>query len=544
MLGKAAKVGGLMLVLYVLLFEFSAGTRWAGFPRILLYVFPLAIVVVGFAAVRSLLRRERGGWFGLGVVALSSVWLVLSCGPGGSGVISEAVALDGTQMCLVQGYSGKWLEPYRISFYCRRPGQNWDWYYYDHKDTRWWSGSINIEKNGTRAMIHRLLRPVAYFDLPTERLTLVRWGQNIVGAQHRMEPGWKPAEHCSWLPNILYLKPKVFNVTYSFEFSPDPNTIDRTKDLKVWLPLPRDWDSQKSVKILSMEPAPQATYEDPEFGNRMAFWDFGKEPEKAVYTASIKFRLEAYEVLAKVDPAKVGTYDKSSPEYALYTRSEHTICLAPKIQELAREAVGDEKNPYLQARRIANYVDKNVHYQIHERERGNGIECLLAYPVKDAKTGKEYYEGSCAQRSFLFIALCRAVGIPARSVSGCFLGSSMLYGKNPKQAFGFETQLSPAGLGAAQWFSYALPHTWSEFYLPHIGWISVDVGSSAGDLRLVMAKGHDIKIGPNCPEEDSEGYGSQWVPLWNGRVCKFTRGVWNIAKIRSPKITVTFSREP
>jgi len=544
--GKFAKAEGVALVLYVLLFEFVAGTRWAGFPRILLYVFPVAIVVVGFAAAISLLRRKRIGWIGLVATALSGVWFVLSCGPGGSGVISQVVASDGTEMCLVQGYSGEWREPYRISFYCRRPGQTWGWFYYDHKDTRWWHGSIKLGEAGTRATIRRFLRPVAYFDLHTESLTIARWGQGIVGAQRRMELGWKPAEHCSWLPDVMYLQPKVFNVTYSFEFSPEPNTIDRTKDLKVWLPLPREWDSQKSVKILSIEPTPQATYEDPEFGNPMAFWDFGKEPEKAVYTAIIKFRLEAYKIRAEVDPSKVGTYDKSNPEYALYTRSEHTICLTPKIQQLAREAVGDEKNPYLQARRIAEYVDRKVHYRILDFERGRGIQCLLDYPVRDARTGEEYYEGCCNQRSALFIALCRAVGIPARAVAGFLADTSMLYGKHPKPLYGFETPLSPGGLAGALWVSYLGFHVWSEFYLPNIGWIPADRSNvgSLSNTRFVLTKGRDVKIGPECPEKVSEGYGSQWVPLSNGRADLFFHPVWNIAKIRSPKVIVTVSREP
>jgi hypothetical protein len=193
---RYARAGGLALLFYVLLFEFLAGTRWTGFPRILLYIFPVAVVLVGLAAARSLLRRERSRWFSVGTVAFSAVWLVLSCGPGGSGVISQVAAPDGTEMCLVQGYSGKCWKPYRTSFYCRRPGQNWSWFYYDHKDTRWWHGSIKFQENGTRATIRRLLRPVAYFDLPTESLSLVRWSQGIVDSR-RMEPGWKPAEHCS-----------------------------------------------------------------------------------------------------------------------------------------------------------------------------------------------------------------------------------------------------------------------------------------------------------------------------------------------------------
>jgi len=94
--------------------------------------------------------------------------------------------------------------------------------------------------------------------------------------------------------DVTYWNPRPFNVTCIFELEPDPSKIDRTKDLKLWLPVPREWDSQKSVQILSIDPPPDGTYEDPEFGNQMAFWDFGKGPEKAVYTAAIKFRLEAY----------------------------------------------------------------------------------------------------------------------------------------------------------------------------------------------------------------------------------------------------------
>ena len=157
---------------------------------------------------------------------------------------------------------------------------------------------------------------------------------------------------------VIYRNPRVYNVDYSFELVPDPAKIDRTKDLKLWIPVPREWDSQKAVKIISVQQQPHAEYEDPEHGNRMLFWDFGKEPEKPSYKVHIKFRLESYEVHTEVDPEHIRPYDKTSKEYALYTRSEHTICITPKIKQMAQIAVGDEKNPYLQAKRIFEYVGK------------------------------------------------------------------------------------------------------------------------------------------------------------------------------------------
>ena len=106
---------------------------------------------------------------------------------------------------------------------------------------------------------------------------------------------------------VIYRNPRVYNVNYSFELVPDPAKIDRSKDLKLWIPIPREWDSQKAVKIISVQPPPHAEYEDPEHGNRMLFWDFGNEPEKPSYKVDIKFRLESYEVHAKVDPELIGS---------------------------------------------------------------------------------------------------------------------------------------------------------------------------------------------------------------------------------------------
>jgi transglutaminase-like putative cysteine protease len=340
--------------------------------------------------------------------------------------------------------------------------------------------------------------------------------------------------------DVTYWNPRPYNVTRIFELEPDPNKIDRAKDLKLWLPVGRQGDPQKRGQTLSIDPPPDGTYEDPEFGVQMAFWDFGKRPEQRVYTVTIKRRSESYDIRVDVDLNKVGTYDKSSPEYKLYTRSEHTICLTPKIYELAQKAVGDEKNPYLQARRIAQYVYKKVHYKILDYERGRGIQCLLDYPVKDPNTGEEYYEGCCNQISAMIVALCRAVGIPARSVGG-FCGwppASEL-----KPLYDFETKLNPQGLAGAQSFGQLPGHMWTEFYIPNYGWIPEDYVSTPFNCRMGRGIGRDIKIGPQCPEGDSQGYGSQWVLLNEGRV-DMLGPVWNIAKIHTARSKVLLEFDP
>jgi len=347
---------------------------------------------------------------------------------------------------------------------------------------------------------------------------------------------------------VIYRNPRVYNVDYSFELVPDPAKIDRAKDLKLWVPVPREWDSQKAVKIMSVQPPPHAEYEDPEHGNRMLYWDFGKDSEKPSYQVDIKFRLESYEVHAEVDPENIGPYDKTSKEYVLYTRSTHNVSITPKIREMALEAVGAENNPSLQARQIFEFVGKKMHYKIIDFERGRGIKCLLDFPVIDEETGEEYYEGSCIQYSALFIALCRAVGIPARSVFGFIGWQPWTKEEDLKPLYKFETKLSPDGLAGAQHHGAQIPHMWAEFYVPRYGWIPVDATfrkfSHINNMKVIMSKGHDVKVGPQAPQIQNEGYGSQWVALHNGRADFHFSGVWNIGKISTAKVNILHHSDP
>lgn len=349
-------------------------------------------------------------------------------------------------------------------------------------------------------------------------------------------------------PGIIYSNPRVYNVDYTFEMTPDPNNIDRTKDLKVWIPIPREWDSQKAVKIISVQPKPHAEYTDPEHGNQMLFWDFGKEPEMSSYKVDIKFHLESYEVYVEVDPEHIEPYDKTNKEYALYTRSTHTTSIIPKIKDLAQIAVGDEKNVYLQAKRIFEFVRKKMRYKIVKHERGSGTESLLDFPVTDPNTGEQYFEGQCNHYSVFFVALCRAIGIPARGVNGMIGWGPWIKEEDLTLRSKYQTELTPDGLAANRLYGPMGGHIWAEFYLPEYGWIPVDPTSgrfgNQNNYRLILSKGRDVKIGPNAPQEASEGYGEQWIPLHNGRVDVTVSGAWNIAKIRIAKVKILHNSDP
>ena len=190
------------------------------------------------------------------------------------------------------------------------------------------------------------------------------------------------------------------------------------------------------------------------------------------------FRFTAYETAFRIDPDAVGKYDTEDALYRYYTRTQEFIELTPEVIELANKIVGDETNPYLQAKAIYTWCVNNIDY-VYPPNRGIRF-CL---PRKT---------GDCGSYSLIFVALCRAVSIPARVVNGHWCCKA-------KKNY----------------------HVWNEFYLPGYGWIPADAtdgrinrdnpGKLAGNGdpyyffgnldsgRFISSKGTSIQLYPSPP---------------------------------------------
>jgi transglutaminase-like putative cysteine protease len=144
-----------------------------------------------------------------------------------------------------------------------------------------------------------------------------------------------------------------------------------------------------------------------------------------------------------VHPERVGRLDQIPGDIRDTYLSEGSryFLSEPIIKETAKKIIGNETNPYWMARRLFEYEIEKVDYE-------------LAGAWDIAPTILKRGTGSCSEYSFLYIALCRAAGLPARYQAG----------------------VSYRGDDACVDNVY---HRWVEVYLPNYGWIPVD--PSRGD---------------------------------------------------------------
>jgi transglutaminase-like putative cysteine protease len=98
--------------------------------------------------------------------------------------------------------------------------------------------------------------------------------------------------------------------------------------------------------------------------------------------------------------------DVSEAPGAAFTESSYFITSAdPRVQQLARQAIAPERDPWKKALRIERWVKANMQVRTHE---------ALATADHVART----LEGDCTEFAMLTAAMCRAAGIPSRTSVG------------------------------------------------------------------------------------------------------------------------------
>lgn len=202
----------------------------------------------------------------------------------------------------------------------------------------------------------------------------------------------------------------------------DETKFPKGKVTRVWIPVPqtdRDQTVAPSTLNYKAEKATETKYTYDSSGNKALYvvWDENTEPKDR--TVTLSYNISRREIvrpdnLAALEKGKVDT-----KEMAPYLReSKRSGSLTHGIvKETADKIVKDAnaKTVYEKAHAIYKWVCENISRETSNHTPGIGAgnaEYILNHPNEG---------GKCTDTNSVFIALCRAAGVPARGVYGLSL---------------------------------------------------------------------------------------------------------------------------
>ncbi len=244
------------------------------------------------------------------------------------------------------------------------------------------------------------------------------------------------------------VKPVTFKLDYKVTVV--ANAVPDGEIIKCWLPFPREGHlRQTEIQLLSTN-ADEYVIADNKNPQRTIYMQkAARKDEPTVF--NIQLELKNYNEVNFIEPNLIKPYDKNSELYKTFAaeRPPH-IVFTDKIKSLSKKIVGDEKNPYLIAKKIFTWISENIPWA-GAREYST-IENISDYCI----TNKH---GDCGIKTLLFMTLCRYNGIPVKWQSGWMLHPG-------------EVNL----------------HDWSEVYFEGYGWVPVDQS-----FGIMDSKDEDVK---------------------------------------------------
>jgi transglutaminase-like putative cysteine protease len=255
-----------------------------------------------------------------------------------------------------------------------------------------------------------------------------------------------------WLSGVLFmslvfaaLQASAANrsglVTIDFDLSGQ----EAGKEVRLWIPYPVSDDDQliSDIKI-SGDYSESAVYTDRENGTPILFARWDKDAKSRKMT--VAFRAERQEVIKRDFPRSEPCWDSTA--FKPYLKATRLGPLDGDVKKLADKLTKGKKTVLAKAKAIYDWTCSNMYRDPNTRGCGTGDVCALLQ-----KPG-----GKCTDISSVYIALCRAVGVPAREIFGLRLGK-----KAEEDITGYQ-------------------HCWVEFYAPGYGWVPVD----PADVRKAM----------------------------------------------------------
>ncbi len=232
---------------------------------------------------------------------------------------------------------------------------------------------------------------------------------------------------------IFYVLPQLRQVTYEVSIK---NLSNQTRNFFLVMPETRNLESQELKSTPKFDPQVDGIGQDVLLKNKYVIWQVSLQKEEA------KTFRQSFEILTLPSPVLNLHQNFSFEDYKnVDEQISKNFCSANRfinaddheIKKLARKLKGKDDDVIRVLKRINEFVIQDLEY---------ADPILGLYSAKEALTTKKV---DCGGFDALFCAICIALGVPARVVSGFWAG----YGKNSM-------------------------HAWAEFMLPHGQWVPVD----------------------------------------------------------------------
>lgn len=248
--------------------------------------------------------------------------------------------------------------------------------------------------------------------------------------------------------------------------------------LQLWLPAPIDSPVQRNRQTLRRNAEPM--FRSPEGFEQFEYRNLG--PRDRIQLTHVQM-VDRYAVETSISGASVpNSYNTDSQLVRRYTAADRYVPADDdEIRSRAARSVGNQRNPYRKAEQLFGQVRS----LLSPDTGGNGW---------DARAAFDRGAGDAFDYAALYVALLRAVDVPARVVSG---------------------YLVPPDLEA-------LRHHWAEFYLPSFGWVPADPALADGMHAEVFT---EAAIG----NEDPAGY---YFGNLDSRRVAFSNGVVRIPALQ------------
>jgi len=225
-------------------------------------------------------------------------------------------------------------------------------------------------------------------------------------------------------------------VKFTYTVTVDADVVPAGEIIRCWLPYPREGNArQKDIQLISTN-VKEFILANNENLQRTIYLE--KPAVKGKPTEfQVEFSLTSYAQYQKIDLKDIKPYKNNTEFYKKYTSERNThIIFTREIKELSKKIIGNETNPYLKAKKIFTWIDKNIPWA-SAREYST-ISNIPMYVLENK-------HGDCGMQTLLFMTLARYNGIPVKWQSGW--------------------HFHPDHINL---------HDWGEFYFEGIGWIPVD----------------------------------------------------------------------